>query len=272
MQRTFLLAYFLFFSLSGAVFGQLLISGTITDKQSGEPLAGVNIKVKDRMVGTVSSTPLVLQISMIGYQTQYITVETSISDLHIEMAEQVYMGQEIVVAASRVEESVLQSSVSVEKMDIRAVNHTAAPNFYDALANLKGVDMNTHSLLFKFPNARGFNGEANFRFNQLVDGIDNAPPGLSFAAGNIFGVSQLDVESVEMIMGASSALYGPGGMNGTMLITSKNPFDYPGLSASVQTGLMNIGSSATAQPSGPGRPQHRPLLQPRLRWGKCIWR
>ena len=273
MPRSFLLFPLLIFSLSSTAFGQLLISGTITDKQSGEPLAGVNIKVKDRMIGTVSDTqgafrletdlapPIVLQISMIGYQTQYITVETSISDLKIAMAEQVYLGQEIVVSASRVEENVLQAGVSVEKMDIREVNSTAAPNFYDALANLKGVDMNTHSLLFKFPNARGFNGEANFRFNQLVDGIDNAPPGLSFAAGNIFGISQLDVESVEMIIGASSALYGPGGMNGTMLITSKNPFDYPGLTASVQTAMMNVGSPL----NGP-----TPMVDANLRYARSF--
>ncbi len=254
-------------------YAQVEVSGTIVDKVSQTPLAGVNIKLKDKLVGTVSDThgnfklvtresaPFELVISMVGFQTRHITIERSIANLKIALAEQVYFGEEIVVSASRIQETVLRSSVSVEKLDIRQINASGAPNFYDALANIKGIDMNTHSLLFKFPNSRGFNGETNYRFNQLIDGIDNAPPGLSFAAGNINGLPQIDVESVEVIMGASSALYGPGGMNGTMLITSKNPFEYPGLSASVQTGVMNI-NAASNFPS--------PMVDANLRYAKSF--
>jgi iron complex outermembrane receptor protein len=254
-------------------FAQVNISGKILDKVSQDPLAGVNIKLKHKLVGTVSNPngefnfktkenlPFEIEISMIGYKTQAIKIESNNSNLAINMVEEIYFGEEIIVSASRVQENILQSSVTVEKMDIREINATGAPNFYDAIANIKGIDMNTHSLLFKLPNSRGFNGETNYRFNQLIDGIDNAPPGLSFAAGNINGLSQLDVESVELIMGASSALYGPGGMNGTMLITSKNPFEYPGLSASIQTGLLNIGSEATGA---------TPMVDVNLRYAKSF--
>ena len=75
------------------------------------------------------------------------------------------------------------------------------------------------------------------------------PRVLSFAAGNIFGLSQLDVKSVEMVVGASTALYGPGGMNGTLVMESKDPFEFQGLSVSAQSGVMNIGSSSLDNPT-----------------------
>jgi iron complex outermembrane recepter protein len=256
MRLLYLFLAGLFFTT--ASFAQVEISGKVLDIVTKTPLAGVNIRIQNKLVGTVSnpqgefrlrskeSLPFKLVISMIGYKNQEVSIERSVDNLTINMEEQIYLGEEVVVSASRIQENVLRSSVSIEKMDIRAINSTGAPNFYDALANIKGIDMNTHSLLFKLPNSRGFNGETNYRFNQLMDGIDNAPPGLSFSAGNINGLPQIDVESVELIMGASSALYGPGGMNGTLLITSKNPFEYPGLSASVQTGILNIGSGGSS--------------------------
>ena len=99
--------------------------------------------------------------------------------------------------------------------------------------------MIVQSLSMRFPNSRGFNGNTNYRINQLIDGVNNSSPGLSFSPGNIFGLTQLDIESVELLVGASSALYGPGGMNGTLFMTSKNPFDYQGLSVQVTQGLTS---------------------------------
>jgi hypothetical protein len=250
---------------------QLEINGKVADKSNGSPLSGVHIMVKGKIVGTISdlngnfslktniTPPFTLIFSMIGYKTESLQVAGAISALLVELEESVVFGEEIVVSASRIEENILQSSVSVEKIGILGIAETPSDNFYTGLANVKGVDMNVQSLIFRFPNARGFNGGANYRFNQLIDGIDNSPPGLSFAAGNIFGLNQLDVESMELIVGASSALYGPGGMNGTLLMTSKNPFEYQGLSASVQTGVMNVGAPE-ASPS--------PMIDVNLRFAR----
>ena len=118
----------------------------------------------------------------------------------------------------------MRSPVSIEKMNLRDIQQISTANFYDGFYQLKGVDMNVHGLTFRLPNARGFNDYTNYRMNQIIDGVENISPGLSFSAGNIFGLSQLDIESLEMVIGASSALYGPGGMNGTLVMTSKDPF------------------------------------------------
>jgi outer membrane receptor protein involved in Fe transport len=229
------------------------VSGNVTDTRSKDPLVGVNITVKGKLAGTVTDgrgnftlttntpPPFVLVFSTVGYESQEVNVSGSQSAVAVSLKEQVIMGQEVVVAASRMEESILQSPVSIEKMDIRTIRETPAANFYDALANIKGIDLNTQSLTFKSVNTRGFNANGNVRVVQLIDGMDNQAPGLNFSVGNIVGISEIDLESVEVLPGASSALYGPNAIQGIILMNSKNPFQYQGLSANARVGLMNVG-------------------------------
>ena len=235
--------------------GSTQVAGRVIEAESGLPLPGVNVSIRDRVIGTVTDAnglfeieikalpPFTFVFSAIGYETKELLVEGPIKDLEVRLSEQIFLGQEVTVAASRIEESILRSPVSVERMGIIDIQTNSAANFYDGLYQLKGVDMNVNSFTFRFPNTRGFAGESNLRMNQLIDGIENISPGLSFAAGNLFGSSDLDLESVEMLVGASSALYGPGGMNGTLLMTTKNPYDYQGLSFALQTGAMHANAS-----------------------------
>ena len=258
------LLFILFFKLifSNNIFSQNIISGTITDK-SNESLIGINIFLSDdKTVGTVSDVngefslnfkgefPVNITISGIGYETKKLNVSSQ-NDLasKIILEESFLLGDEVVVSASLFEQNILTAPVSIEKLDILDIEASSAANFYDELYKIKGVDMIVQSLSMRFPNTRGFNGNTNYRINQLVDGVNNQAPGLSFAPGNIFGLVQLDVESVELVVGASSALYGPGGMNGTLLMTSKNPFDYEGLSISMQGGIMHLKNDYGKDPS-----------------------
>lgn len=246
-----LLVFFLV--TSSAVLAQnTTVSGTVTDKANSEPLAGVAITVKGRAVGTSTNengrftfttsekTPFTIVVTYIGYKTVEQTVSGPVSGLAISMETQAILGQEVVVAASRTPEKILESPVSIERVGSVAVRETAAPSFYDALTNLKGVETSTQSLTFRSINTRGFNANGNVRFNQFVDGMDNQAPGLNFSVGNIIGISDLDVESAELLPGASSALYGAGGTNGTLILNSKSPFTYPGLSMNFKQGLNHV--------------------------------
>lgn len=243
--------------LTASSFAQTKISGKVSDGATKESLIGVSIAVKGKVIGTISDTkgnftlstttptPFTISVSIIGYKTQEITVTGPKTDFDVKMDEQNIMGQEVVVSASRIEESVMKSPVSVEKMDLRAIQNTPGASFYDAIKNLKGVDVNTQSLTFSSITTRGFNGNGNPRVVQLVDGMDNQAPGLNFAVGNIVGISELDLESVELIPGAASALYGPNAMNGIILMNSKSPFLYQGLSANVKLGTMSENNRTT---------------------------
>lgn len=244
---------------------QITISGDVKEKSTGVVLVGVSIQVKGKVIGTITNNdgyfnltvqtppPLVLVISSVGFQTQELTVTDDRRDIRIEMVEEVMMGKEVVVSASRVEESVMQSPVTVERIDIRTIRESPAPTFFEALRNIKGVEMSTQSLTFSNPNTRGFSGNGNLRMVQLVDGMDNQAPGLNFSVANIAGLSELDVESVELLPGASSALYGPNALNGILLMTSKSPFLYQGLSAYLKTGVMDAANRVKRYSDTPER-------------------
>lgn len=229
------------------------ISGTVKDAESSEPVIGANIIIKGKLTGTTTGVngtfqlntalqpPFTLSISLIGYQSQEIEVTSASQEINLSLTPKTEIIDEIVVAASRVEESILQSPVTIEKMDLKAIRETPAINFYDGLQNLKGVEMVTSGLTYKQINTRGFNSTGNARFLQLVDGVDNQTPGLNFAVGNQFGSSDLDMESAELIPGSASALYGPVAFNGLLMMRTKDPFLYQGLSAQVKTGVNHIG-------------------------------
>lgn len=251
-----LTTYFAFFLglfslLSFNVLAQTRVAGKVTEEAKKDELAGISIAVRGKVIGTITDqkgnfslttntpTPFTIAISGVGFQTQEFVINGDRTDLNVSLREQPILGQEVVVAASRVEESVMQSPVSIEKMDIRAIQNTPAPSFYDALRNLKGVEMSTQSVTFSNFNTRGFSGNGNVRVVQLMDGMDNQAPGLNFSVANIVGMSELDVESVELLPGAASALYGPNALNGLLLTTSKSPFLYQGLSVNAKVGMMN---------------------------------
>lgn len=258
---------------------QVTVSGRVVDDATGETLPGVNIRVKGKVVGTITlpngdfsisvndAPPITLIFSYVGYNPQEVDInQANVSGLEIRMEESIIFGQEVVVSASRVEENILTSPVSIEKLDILDIQNTPAPSFYEGLASLKGVDFSTQSLTFKSINTRGFGANGNTRFVQLIDGIDNQAPGLNFAVGNIVGINDLDLESAELIPGAASALYGPNAINGILLLNSKNPFEYQGFSAYAKTGFNNVASNA----NGPLQESNEFYQDYGFRWAKSF--
>lgn len=237
---------------------QTQITGKITDDIQKEPLAGISVAVEGKVIGTITDTrgnfslntntprPFVIAVTGVGFARQQFTINSASTTLNIVLKEQALVGQEVVVSASRVEESVLKSPVTVEKLGLRDFQATPSTNFYDALSNVKGIDIATQGLLFKSINMRGFGSTGNPRTVQLIDGMDNSAPGLNFPVDNIVGIPEQDVESVEILPGAASALYGPNAIQGLILLNSKSPFLYQGLSANVKTGVMSASNRPTA--------------------------
>lgn len=275
--RSYLTIILLFLVYSYTVGQVTSITGKVVESSTNDPLIGVNILVKGKVLGTITDMkgefnlrvnqdpPLTLVFSMVGFASQErIVTENNASGINIQLEEQMFLGQEVVVSASRVEESILQSPVSIEKMDILAVRETASDTYYKAIANLKGVDVTTSSVNFQILNARGFNSTGNTRFVQLTDGMDTQAPALNFPIGNLNGPSELDVESLELIPGASSALYGPNAFNGILLVNSKSPFDYQGVSAFYKQGVNHIGGR-------PGEPQSpQPMYEGAFRYAHAF--
>ena len=184
----------------------------------------------------VDKLPVKIIISAIGYGSEAITVSEDSNDLNVILKETFALDQ-VVISASRTPERVMESPVTIERIDSKFIKNTASPNFYEGLQNLKGVDILNNNFTTKIVvSNRGFAGIDNTRFVQLVDGIDTSAPVFDYSLGNIFGLNELDVKNVEILPGAASALYGANAFNGILLMTSKNPFDYTGASAYVKYG------------------------------------
>jgi outer membrane receptor protein involved in Fe transport len=234
------------------------ITGTVRQVTSKERVPAVSVVIKGSIAGTFTDDhgnfrltttqqpPFTLIFSSIGFETREVTVSGAGSPVEVSFVPASTLGKEVVVSATRGAIRSLESPVSIERMSSETAHEVPAPSFYDALANMKEMDAVTSSLLFKSMGTRGFNGSGNTRMNQLVDGMDNQAPGLNFSVANINGLNELDVDHVELLPGASSALYGSGGMTGTLLMTSKDPFKYQGFSAQVKQGVNHLGDDQTS--------------------------
>ena len=239
-------------TISASAQNSTTVSGSVKNAKSKELVSAVSVTVKGSSVGTftddkgtfrfssIKSYPVTLVFSSVGFANKEVTVNAASSTVEVVLEPSFTLGNEVVVSASRVPERILESPVSIERVSTAAIRNTAATNYYDILTNLKGVDVVTASLTFKSVGTRGFNSSGNTRLNQLVDGMDNQAPGLNFSVGSVIGLSELDVDNMELLPGASSALYGPGGMNGTVLINSKSPFKYQGLSFQIKQGINHV--------------------------------
>ncbi|MGK0388923.1 MAG: iron complex outermembrane receptor protein [Maribacter sp.] len=233
----------LLFSIS--LTAQIEVKGIVFDVENNEPLIGANIIIEGTSEGTVSDwdgtfifttdkpLPFNIEVSYLSFITKMVEVNSN-KRLEITLdGESVEMGV-VEVKASRISDKQKESPLTVEAMDIIAIKETASADFYDGLGALKGVDLTAASLGFKVINTRGFNSTSPVRSLQIIDGVDNQAPGLNFSLGNFLGSSELDINKMEIIVGASSAFYGPNAFNGVISMETKDPFYKNGLSAMIK--------------------------------------
>lgn len=252
-MRVYLLIMLFF---SGISFAQNTITGSVTDSNK-QSIPGANINVVGSTSGastdfdgtfklnTTAKPPFSIKISAVGFESKTVSITSANQKVDVVLIGEENKLDEIVVSASRTPERVLESPVTIERMGLQEIKRTASPSFYDGLENLKEVQMNTSSMSFKSINTRGFATVANTRFMQLVDGMDNSSPLLNFVLGNMIGVSEIDVQSVELLPGASSALYGANAFNGILFMNSKSPFTSQGISTYFKYGVTSQEAAGT---------------------------
>ncbi len=238
------------------------IKGQVTDETSAVPLFAVNVGIKGTTSGTstdfdgefslkVESLPVTLVFRLIGYSEKEVEVKSAAERINVKMSELLTDTRVVIIEDIRVTEKQKQAPLTVENLDLIAIKQAPSGNFYEALGTLKGVDLTTASLGFRIINTRGFNSTSPVRTLQLIDGVDNQSPGLNFSLGNFLGAPDLDVKSVDIVQGASSAFFGPGAFNGVINMETKNPFLFPGFSAQMKVG-------------------ERALLEPQVRWAQVF--
>jgi iron complex outermembrane receptor protein len=248
---TLIFSVLLFFAGLNA---QVRISGMVVDAESGESLISAAVVLVDMPgVGTVTNVegaftlktahelPFTLRCSYLGYQDAEVEITSDGQEVEFRMIPAAFELGSVVVegVGDRKWEEFVETGVPIQRLGLRQIKAASTADFYDEIAKLPGVHSNQGSFTFNTINTRGFATANNTRFVQLVDGIDNSAPILNFPLGNLVGISELDVRSVDLIPGTASALYGPNAFNGLLQMTSKSPFEFEGLSAQVKFGFMN---------------------------------
>ena len=252
------LALIMVLTLFGSnVIGQVKnFSGVVIDSESKKPIAFAKVVLTETNQGAIAdeagkftiqldfskgNKEKTLTVRNAGYQDYNLIVTiNSPAVLSIVLVGEVISFNEVVVSSSRVSEKIMESPVSIQKLTSQQILSTSSGNFYEGFKNLRGVDISSSSAGFQAVNMRGFNTTAPVRVVQFVDGMDNQAPGLNFPVGNLVGANPLDLESVEIITGPASSLYGPNAFQGVVNMISKNPYDYQGLSAEIKTGTRNL--------------------------------
>ncbi|MEM9885026.1 MAG: TonB-dependent receptor [Bacteroidota bacterium] len=254
---------FCFVLFGSSLLAQSTIRGEVYDEETGETLIGANIIVEGTSEGTVTdfdgsfiletsvATPFNIIISYTGFSSQTVSIEDANEKIVTKLGTDALTIETVEVKGQRISDKQQQAPLTIEALDNIAIKETASESFYDGLGTLKGVDLTAASLGFKVVNTRGFNSTSPVRSLQIIDGIDNQAPGLNFSLGNFLGSSELDVNRVELVVGASSAFYGPNAFNGVISMETKDPFFHKGLSAMVKAG-------------------ERSLLETAVRWGDAV--
>ena len=248
-MRFIVLSFFLVCSV--AAMAQTTVRGRVVDGESGEPVFSANVILEGTINGVttdfdgqfllpIAGYPAVLQVSFIGYAVERVNVQGPSDVITVRLQPDQVLIEAAEVIGERISEKQKQAPLTVESMDVIAIKEAPSGSFYEGLGNLKGVDVTSASLGFKIINTRGFNSTSPVRSLQLIDGIDNQSPGLNFSLGNFLGASDLDVKSVDIVAGASSAFYGPGAFNGVVSMETKSPFQFPGVNASFKIGERNL--------------------------------
>ena len=231
---------------STAVVAQTQISGTVADN-NGQPVPGASV-VLDSNTGTVTdfdgnftlntsqTPPFTITVSSVGLETKTVTVSSAAQALSITLGASSTELDEIVVSASRIAQRLFESPVTVEKFSTRDIQATPSADYFNGLANLKSVNVLEAGLVFSQISLRGFTDIYNEGLVTLVDGMNNQAPVFGFGVGNLIGLHDIDVQSVEILPGAASALYGADAYKGIVFINSKNPFDHEGLDISYRRG------------------------------------
>ena len=231
---------------STAVLAQTQISGTVADN-NGQPVPGASV-VLDSTTGTVTDfdgnftlntsqiPPFTITVSSVGLETKSITVSSAAQAISITLGSSSTQLDEIVVSASRFAQRLFESPVTVEKFSLQQIQSTPSADHFNGLANLKQVNILEAGLVFSQVSLRGFNDIYNEGLVTLVDGMNNQAPVFGFAVGNIIGLHDIDLQSIEILPGAASALYGADAYKGIIFMNSKNPFDHQGLDVSYRFG------------------------------------
>lgn len=215
------------------------LRGVVRSIEDGEPLLGVSVSIHGILLGnttnvqgefTITRVPAgvyTLDISMVGFApTSVMNVrisEDSVASIKILLTPRPVQTQTMVVTASKHEQNIQEIPASVAVMGAEMIRTRNIITMDEALRYVPGVNMTQWQI-----NIRGSSGYARgigSRVLVLLDGI----PYLTGDTGEIIfeSIPVMNIDRVEVVKGAGSALYGSNALGGVINIITKDAGSHP---------------------------------------------
>jgi iron complex outermembrane receptor protein len=226
------------------------ISGRITDSENGKPLSGVTVRLDKTGFGTISnadgtfflrSVPVgsyTLIVSIIGYQARSENIEVRSEDtlkLELSLNTQIFKTQELVITAGKRIQAVQDVPISLSVIDSKLLNEMNVRELDEAIQYVPGV--NVYGDHVSIRGSSGFAFGLGSRVSMLLDGF----PMLSADNGDMkFDIMPLlDIQRIEIIKGAGSALYGTSALGGVINVITYEPKEAAKLVVKGYSGLYS---------------------------------
>lgn len=230
------------------------VTGMVTDQQTKEPLIGANIFVDGATSGAATDNSgkytLDLQagnqkliVSYVGYKTveQIVNVPAGgNATFDVELESSGLLGEEVIVSVSRKAEKLTNAPATITVIGAQALSEQPSFNAAELLGRQKGVDYVRSGVLGIGVNARGFNSAFNPKNLQINDGRLSSLIATGLPLGALSTTVKEDIERVEVVLGPSSALYGPNAHNGLLNTITKDPRTSQGTTLALGAGNQSV--------------------------------
>jgi outer membrane receptor for ferrienterochelin and colicins len=252
VTRRLSLSTFFLFALSWQVLASGgSLAGRVTTKDDAEPLVGVNVLLLGTVRGTTTNSrgefhiPEVpagrytLVFSMVGYhrekRSDVDVVDGKETLLTLTMNQAPVQTEQIVVTASKREQSLQEVPASISVMEAGEIKVRNSLTIDDALRYIPGVNITGSQVNVR--GSSGYSRGAGSRVLMLLDGI----PFITGDTGelNFESIPVGQVDRIEVVKGASSALYGSSALGGVINIITKPISEIPETDVRTYGGFYN---------------------------------
>lgn len=215
--------FLLCIGFTSVAFTQNTITGNISD-QNNNPLPGVEVYIEQLHIGTTTDEKGYFQLSKIPSGTSYIifsyigfkTLTKTIklpeenTVLNLQLSESVFHMDEVIVS-SPFEKIQSENVMKVEYKSIKSLEKIGAPTLIEGLTSIPGVSQISTGTGIGKPVIRGLSGNRVLVYTQGVR-LENQ----QFGGEHGLGLNQAGIESVEVIKGPASLLYGSDALGGVL--------------------------------------------------------
>lgn len=230
--------------------------GTVVDRETGQPLATVEILIPSsdappRLTDANGQFRVTLPPGTYSVVAQRLAYRQARLDgveitaggtttVRIELESNVFTLNPFVVTGRRAEEKALESPNNVVTIGRERIQERAVLSPTEHVRALPGVDVSQTGLSQSNVVTRGFNNVFSGALLVMTDNRYASVPSLRFNAYNMIPTSQLDVERIEVLLGPAAALYGPNSADGVLHIITTSPLDTTGSAVSVAAGERSV--------------------------------